>query len=326
MSIPHQSPLSNRPTAPHRRSLWASARRYSWHFFALAAFSTLAGFHAARLHANTPWNSSASVQAASIDALSAPDAGIDAAAINLLSPQDQAERLLAAAIRRDLSSVDLISKNVDLWRGHLRNTDLLFDLTRVALNSGNLDVRASALEIDLAANDLDKSPASIALLVKEIHRDPAQRPWALWRLGALGNRGVQPKIVLAQLLSHLHDRDEDTRYWTVEALSILGTDAVVDPLLDRFAHDPSPRIRQRAACNLAQAGMLTPRQRLAAVPSLLNLFDDDSLDSATRGYVFGALRLITGQPLGNNADSWRKWWAARDARHKSSPRTNILHA
>ena len=44
--------------------------------------------------------------------------------------------------------------------------------------------------------------------------------------------------------------------------------------------------------------MLTKQQRLAAVPELLNAFDDDAIDATTRGWVYGALRLITGAELG----------------------------
>jgi HEAT repeat protein len=238
-----------------------------------------------------------------------------------LAPQEQAERSLERAIARDTESLDIIGKNVDGWRGHLQNTDRLFDLVHTALNSDDLRVRSSALEIDLAANNLSKSPESVAHLVRQLRDDPEDRSLILWRLGALGNRGVEPNIVLAQLLNYTHDRNEETRYWAVEGLAILGNDEVVDPLLDRFAHDPSARVRMRAGCNLAKAGMLTKEQRLGAVPDLLNLFDDDGVDSTTRGWIYGALRLITGAELGNDANAWRKWWASRNTAHKHP----ILH-
>ena len=226
-----------------------------------------------------------------------------------LHARDHAER----AIANDRASLDLIARNVDGWRGHLTDDGHLYDLVHAGMNSNDLRVRGAAVEIDLAANNLTKSPETVARLVKKLHDSPADRPWTLWRLGALGNRGVQPSLVLAQLLTYVHDSNEETRYWAVEGLAVLGSDAAVDPLLDRFAHDRSARVRQRAACNLAQAGMLSREQRLAAVPQLLNFFDDDALDSATRGWVYGTLRMITGVQLGNDANAWRKWWAKRDA-------------
>ena len=294
-------------------------RRYALPVLALAVVSILAGFEAARFHGAAKWGGADSVQAASLsESADATPLGIDD--LRRLAPQQQAERLLDRAIHRDQGSLELIGKDIDAWRGRLQNTDRLFDLVHTALNADDLKVRGAAVEIDLAANNLSKSSDSVTRLVRQLKDDPAGRPWALWRLGALGNRGVEPEIALAQLLVYVRDRNEETRYWAVEGLAILGSDAAIDPLLDRFAHDPSPRVRQRAACNLAEAGMLTKEQRLAAVPQLLNLFDDDGLDSATRGWVYGALRLITGQALGNDSDAWRKWWANRDARHKQAYR------
>jgi hypothetical protein len=300
-------------------------RRYASPCLALAVVSAFAGFQVARLH-GAKWTGGDAVQAASLTE-SVDPAKIESEEFARLAPQQQAERLLEKAIHRDVASLDMIGQDVGGWRGRLQNTDHLFDLVHTALNADDLRVRGAAVEIDLAANNLSKSPESVTRLVRQLRDDPAERPWALWRLGALGNRGVEPEIVLAQLLAYVRDRNEQTRFWAVEGLAILGSDAAIDPLLDRFAHDPSPRVRQRAACNLAQAGMLTKEQRLATVPHLLNFFDDDALDSATRGWVYGALRLITGEALGNDADAWRKWWATRDARHKpSSRRKGILLA
>jgi HEAT repeat protein len=305
---------------------FSQVRRYALPVIALAAVSTLAGFETSRFRGA----STNLVQASSLSEIPTPSASsanpaLDA--ISHLAPQQQAEGLLERAIARDNDSLDLIGKNVDGWRGQVRNTDRLFDLVHTAMNSDDLRVRSSALEIDLAANNLSKSPQSVAHLVQELRENPADRSWVLWRLGALGNRGVEPQLVLTQLLIYVHDRNEETRYWAVEGLATLGGDATIDPLLDSFAHDSSARVRKRAGCNLAKAGMLTKEQRLAAVPELLNFFDDDALDSTTRGWVYGALRLITGAELGNDADAWRKWWANRDTagRHHLH-RTNLLFA
>jgi hypothetical protein len=306
-------------------------RLYVLGFAALAGFSTLAGLEASRFHGTT-WSGGNLVHAASFSEAPIPSVVPDAAdpeigAISALAPQDQARELLERAIRRDLHSLDMINKHADTWRGHIQDTDQLSDLIHAALNSNDLRVRGAAVEVDLAANNLSKSPQSVSRLVKHLTENPADRPWTLWRLGALGNRGVQPDVVLSQLITFTHDRNEETRYWAVEGLAILGTNSVIDPLLDRFAHDSSARIRKRAACNLAASGMLTKEQRLAAVPQLLNFFDDDALDSTTRSWVYGALRLITGAEIGNDADAWRKWWATRDTKHTHAhERTATLFA
>jgi HEAT repeats len=301
--------------------------RFAAPVVALAVVSTLAGYEVARHSQSHPsqsrWLGSDLVQAATLPgnagAPSAQPLSLDA--IGRLAPQPQAEQLLERAIARDFESLDALNQKLPLWRGRLRNTDHLYDLVHTALNSDDMRVRASAIETDLVASNIDKTSDSVARLVQQLHANPDDRTLPLWQLGALGSRGVEQKLVLAQLLHYVHDRNEVTRYWAVEGLALLGTDATVDPLLDRFAHDPSARVRKRAGCNLAKTGMLTKEQRLAAVPNLLNMFDDDGLDATTRSWVYGALRLITGAQLGNDANAWRQWWANRTTAHKKP----VLH-
>src|SRR5215469_4968680 len=296
----------------------------AWGLIALAAVSTMIGFEVGRFRHDPQWGREDLVHAASLRDISVSDPAAvnpDIANLRLLPPQEQAQQLLERAVHHDFESLDFINKNVDAWRGHLQDTDNLSELVHSALNSNDLRVRAAAIEVDLAANNLVKSPESVSRLVKHLRDNPADRPWTLWRLGALGNRGVQPDAVLAQLRTFAHDRNEETRYWAVEGLAILGTDETIDPLLDRFAHDSSSRVRKRAACNLAASGMLTKEQRITAVPQLLNFFDDDALDSTTRSWVYGALRLITGAELGNDSNAWRQWWANRTTAHKKP----VLH-
>jgi HEAT repeat protein len=303
-------------------------RNYVLVFVFLAAVSAIAGFEVGHLRAiwvdlklGPPATSPATVSQLTSNPVNA-----EFAEITRLAPQQQAEQLLERAIRRQQGTLDLIRNNVESWRGRVQNTDHLFDLVLTAMRSEDMRVRSAAVEIDLVANNLPKSPKSVARLVKEIRKDPAERPFALWRLGALGNRGVQPKVVLAHLLAFSRDANEQTRFWAVEGLAMLGSEAAIDPLLDRFAHDASPRVRQRAACGLAESGMLTREQRFGAVPDLLNLLDDDSLDTDTRGWVYGALRLITGEPLGNNAHAWQEWWAHHDSIKKPRSAKGIVFA
>ena len=66
-------------------------------------------------------------------------------------------------------------------------------------------------------------------------------------------------------------------------------------------------IRERAACGLAQSGMLSDRQRRSAVPRLLDYADDGGMDRQTHEWVFQALRDITGQTLPHDAQVWREW-------------------
>jgi len=304
-------------------------RWYAVAFAALAAVSAVAGFEVGHIRAAWDQIRSGQFASTSTNSISQPTSeavNAEFAEITHLPVQQQAEQLLSLAIHRQPASLDLIRQNADSWRGRLQNTDRLFDLVLTAMKSEDLGVRGAAIEVDLAANNLAKNPRTVTRLVKLIRKDPAERPFALWRLGALGNRGVQPKIVLNNLMIFARDRDEQTRFWAVEGLSMLGTDSVVDPLLERFAHDSSARIRQRAAVAIAESGMLTHEQRFAAIPDLLNLLDDDSLEPDTRSWIYGALRLITGEALANNPTAWQQWWAHHDKVKKSRSPKNLVFA
>jgi len=81
---------------------------------------------------------------------------------------------------------------------------------------------------------------------------------------------------------------------------MLGTDDSITPLLHIFHDDPSPFIRERAACGLALHGMLTRRQRLTAVPELARFKGDPPLDDKTREWVVRALSDITREWPGEN--------------------------
>ena len=46
------------------------------------------------------------------------------------------------------------------------------------------------------------------------------------------------------------------------------------------------------------------------IPHLLDYADDASLDAQTHGWVYQALRDITGQNLPNDSGSWRNWYSS----------------
>lgn len=226
-----------------------------------------------------------------------------------LAPQQQAELLVERAVNHYEGAIELIDKNVESWRGKLELRPQFSGLLLTAINSNDLRVRAAALEVEIAAASLVKSSETVETLVRRLQDEPAARPWGLWMLGALGNRGAAPERVFSTLLDYAHDRDAETRNWAMEGLGNLGTAETIRPLLDAFHNDASPVVRERAACHLAQSGMLTKDLRLSAVPELLAYTDDPSLDPQTRGWVFQALRDITGATIGADPAAWRAWWA-----------------
>jgi hypothetical protein len=233
-------------------------------------------------------------------------------ALDAMSPQAQAEFLLERSINHYAGANDQIARRVRTWRGHVKPSERLESLFRMAINSDDLRVRAAALEVNIVARGLEKNVETIDRL-EPIARTGAQGPRAnaLWDLGLLGNRGVEPRRVAQILLASIRDDNVNVRYWAVEGLAYLGTDETIEPLLDVFRDDASPMIRERAACSLAQSGMLSKQQRHAAVPRLLDYAGDFSLDDQTRGWVFQALRDITGQNLPRDPAAWRKWYASQ---------------
>ncbi len=225
------------------------------------------------------------------------------------SPQSQAELLLERAINHYEGASDQIASRVDGWHGHVQMTPSLNSLFTTALNSNDLRVRAAAIEVDLAALNVAKTSATVDQLESQIDSgDQKSQVWALWTLGLLGNRGIEPGRAGEILKAHVHDSNENLRYWAVEGLAYLGTDDAIPTLLQIFHDDPSPSIRERAACGLAQSGMLNEQQRRSAVPQLLDFAEDASLDAQTHTWVYQALRDITGQSLPNDPAAWRNWY------------------
>ena len=221
--------------------------------------------------------------------------------LQALAPQAQAERLLERAINHYDGAATMIAKNIDGWRGKIAMEGTLNGLFLTAMNANDLRVRAAGIELYLAAYDIGKTPEDLDRIMARCDREADGRSHELWVVGLLGNRGVDSRRALDYLLRWANDPEVDTRHWAVEGIAMLGTDDSVASLLRVFHDDPSPFIRERAACGLAQHGMLTQRQRLTAVPELLRLKDDPSLDDKTREWVVQALEDIRGERLGDGA-------------------------
>jgi hypothetical protein len=231
--------------------------------------------------------------------------------LDAMSPQSQAELLLERSINHYRGANEQIAARVESWRGRIALNGRLNNLFVTAINSDDQRVRVAGIEVDLAGRNVEKNVSAIDRL-EPVARAGEQGPRAnaLWDLGLLGNRGIEPARVAQILLSSLHDANQNVRYWAVEGLAYLGTDEVIGTLLEVFHDDPSATIRERAACGLAQSGMLSDKQRRKAVPRLLDFAGDGALDVQTREWVFQALRDITGQSLPHDPDAWRRWYAA----------------
>lgn len=243
---------------------------------------------------------------------SPPLAATSSSQLDHLKPQKQAEALLELAVGRSEGAVDQISSRVDGWQGKLKWDSQMATLTSAALNSSDMRVRESGIQVELAAYGLSKNSASLDYLLKSAEApDHAQRVWGLWALGLMGNRGVETAQVVQVLTAHLKDSDEDSRHWAVEGLALVGASDTIPVLLETMHDDASPRVREEAACALAQSGMFTREQRWSAIPKLLNYTDDPSLDTQTHAWAFQVLTDITGQRLPNDSRAWRSWYENR---------------
>jgi hypothetical protein len=232
--------------------------------------------------------------------------------LDATAAQSQAELLLERSINHYRGANEQIAQRVDGWKGQLKIEGRLNELFTTAINSDDLTVRVAGIEIDIAGRNIEKSPATVDRL-EPIARNGEQGPRvnAMWDLALIGNRGIEPERIADILLANIHDSNQNIRYWAVEGLAYLAVDSAIQPLLDIFHDDPLPMIRERAACGLAQSGMFTATQRRTAVPTLLSYADDGALDQQTQGWVFQALRDITGQTLPRDAHVWREWYRSQ---------------
>jgi hypothetical protein len=241
-----------------------------------------------------------------------PTSAKDSRQLDGLKPQKQAEALLELALGHSDGAVDQISSRVDHWQGKVQWSSQIENLTTAALNSDDMRVRESGIEVELAAYGLAKNSASLDYLLKTAQsQDHAQRIWALWALGLMANRGVQSERVVNFLIVHLQDSDADSRRWAVEGLALTGSDQAMDTILKVMHDDASPMVRERAACSLAESGMFSPQQRASAIPGLLMYTDDPSLDAQTHAWAFQALGDITHRRLPNDSRAWREWYAGQ---------------
>lgn len=241
-------------------------------------------------------------------------------------PQRQAEILLEQAVAHADHAPALtaakIESRVGSWQGKIQWDAQLADLTTAALNTNVRDVQNSAIEVQIAAYGLAKNESTVDTLVGQASSSNlARKAWALWSLGLLANRGIGTDRAVAVLAAYAKNSpsasspnatenadSEHVRRWAVEGLALAGTTATIAPLLDAMHNDPSATVRERAACNLAQSGMLSHEQRMIAVPQLIDYSGDAALDGQTRSWAFQALSDITGQRLPNDSAAWREWY------------------
>jgi hypothetical protein len=222
--------------------------------------------------------------------------------------QAEAEHMLARLSTGDASAADQILASTQGWTGKTQRTAKSEQSIGVALNLPDLHAREAALQAELALDGVTLDEEGLKYVERSVE-DPRYRTWGIWMLGALGNRGVDPAHTTKVIGSYLTDTQVDVRAAAVNALSLVGTEETVPLLLDRFRNDPSPVVQERAACGLAESGMYARPLRLLAAGSFVSWLDDSLLTAAQREWTLHALRDISGQDFGRNAERWREWYS-----------------
>jgi len=224
------------------------------------------------------------------------------------------KRLLERTINHYKGAAEEISKRVEGWTGQIHSTPELETMTNTAYFSSDLLVRAATLEIWLALYEVHKNSETVDALIRDAALNDDRKYFRLSNLGILGNRGVEREKVFNTLALYVRDPDPEARGGAINGLALLGTENTIAPLLEVFHNDSSHDLRERAACNLADSGMLSREMRQKAVPELVRFSQDPDLDAQTKKWVYQALREITLQGLGDDPAAWRNWYAGQASR------------
>ena len=223
------------------------------------------------------------------------------------SQQAEVETLLEHLASGDSAAIDQVLRESDGWLDRVQRTPRTNQLLMATLNQHDPRIRGAALQATLALDGVSRDDAGLNRLELAV-ANPNQRAWALWMLGALGNRGTQQERVVQILKSYLDDLDERTRSGAVDSLGIVASDGTVPILLERFRNDRSPVVQESAARTLGEGGMYTHEQQMSAAASLVGWLDGASLSVQQKSWAAHTLRDISGQNLGADAAAWQQWY------------------
>ena len=100
-------------------------------------------------------------------------------AIELLAPQQQAERLLERAISRYSGAFEQIEKRLPSWTRKLGYSNDLQALIASACDSSELQVRTAAIKLTLSAHNIAKDPEAARSFREKLKLSSEDRPWNL---------------------------------------------------------------------------------------------------------------------------------------------------
>jgi len=233
--------------------------------------------------------------------------------VDAMTPQDQAMRLMERSINHYSGAGEQIEKRAEEWIGQVHTTPELTKLTDVGYFSSDLRVRAAAIEIWRVEAGFRKTSETVQQIIDSAAANPEKKYFFASHLGILGNRGVERQRVFDTLELWVRDPDSNVRAAAINGLALLGTEDTIPLFLTVFHDDPSHDLRERAACNLADSGLLSREQRKQAVPELVGFAQDPNLDAITKKWVYQALREITEKNLPDDPAVWASWSGSQSA-------------
>ena len=170
---------------------------------------------------------------------------VEAEMVARMTPQGQAERLLQYAISHHVGATDDPKARAKGWRGAIAFTPALETLLDVARNGDDLRVRAAAIEVELAALNIARTPAQVETLLGQIAAAPKDARQAIFILGDLANRGVETDRIHNELRVLTRSEHELVRFQAYAAIAQIGTNETVQDLVDAFHHVPDGPHRRR---------------------------------------------------------------------------------
>lgn len=221
--------------------------------------------------------------------------------------QVEIEGLLERVAQGDTSAADEILSQSSNWTGKTHRTPKTDQFITADLNSRDMHAREAAIAAQLAIDGIPQDQGGLSMLEQAVG-NRSSRAWALWMLGGMGNRRIDPVHTTKIIGAYLSDPDASVRASAVNGLALVGTDETIPMLLDRFRNDSSPLVQERAACAIAESGMYTHQQRMTAAASLVGWVDDSLLTTQQRNWTVHALSDISGEHFGSDDAAWRRWY------------------
>src|SRR5258708_3403388 len=136
--------------------------------------------------------------------------------------QVQAEALFKRLASGDAAAADSILSLSDDRTGKTQRTPATSQFLSSAINSPNAHIREAAIQAELALEGITRDEIGLNNLEGAVG-DPRQRLWALWLMGALGNRGVNPDHAAKLIESFLNDANVYVRATAVDGMSMVAT-------------------------------------------------------------------------------------------------------